>query len=95
MLKGKIDGIIALSAFGCGPDSLMVDEIAYHAKHMKMPMLHLTIDEHTGEAGFVTRLEAFVDMLTRRKRKLQAAKTTPDSAKKEVQEEKVLLNLSK
>ena len=29
----------------------------------------LTIDEHTGEAGFVTRLEAFVDMLFRKKRK--------------------------
>ena len=70
LLNGKVDGIIALSAFGCGPDSLMVDEIAYHAKRKNMPMLHLTIDEHTGEAGFVTRLEAFVDMLMRKKRKL-------------------------
>jgi len=32
-------------------------------------MIHLTIDEHTGEAGFVTRIEAFVDMLIRRQRK--------------------------
>lgn len=31
-------------------------------------MLNLTIDEHTGEAGFITRLEAFVDMLYRKKR---------------------------
>lgn len=69
MLNNKIDGIIALSAFGCGPDSLMVDEIAYHAKKMNKPMIHLTIDEHTGEAGFVTRLEAFTDMLQRRKRR--------------------------
>lgn len=69
MLNKQIDGIIALSAFGCGPDSLMVDEIDYHAKQRNMPMLHLTIDEHTGEAGFVTRLEAFVDMLNRKKRK--------------------------
>ena len=30
--------------------------------------LNLTIDEHTGEAGFITRLEAFVDMLYRKKR---------------------------
>ena len=29
----------------------------------------MTIDEHTGEAGFVTRLEAFVDMLMRKKRR--------------------------
>ena len=69
MLKNKVDGIIALSAFGCGPDSLMVDEIQYHAKGRNMPMIHLTIDEHTGEAGFVTRIEAFVDMLIRKKRK--------------------------
>ena len=70
MLNDKVDGIIALSAFGCGPDSLMVDEIQYYAKQKNMPMIHLTIDEHTGEAGFVTRIEAFVDMLMRKKRKL-------------------------
>ena len=69
MLNNKIDGIIALSAFGCGPDSLMVDEIQYHATEMGMPIIHLNIDEHTGEAGFVTRLEAFIDMLARKKRK--------------------------
>lgn len=69
MLNNKIDGIIALSAFGCGPDSLMVDEIDFHAKQRGVPMIHLTIDEHTGEAGFVTRIEAFVDMLMRRQRK--------------------------
>lgn len=69
MLNKKIDGIIALSAFGCGPDSLMVDEIQYHANERKIPMLHLNIDEHTGEAGFITRLEAFADMLIRKNRK--------------------------
>ena len=69
MLRNKVDGIIALSAFGCGPDSLMVEEIQYHAKQRNMPMIHINIDEHTGEAGFVTRIEAFVDMLVRRKRK--------------------------
>ena len=31
-------------------------------------ILNLTIDEQTGEAGFVTRIEAFVDMLFRKKR---------------------------
>ena len=70
LLNNKVDGIIALSAFGCGPDSLMVDEVQHHAQQKNMPMIHLTIDEHTGEAGFVTRIEAFVDMLIRRKRKM-------------------------
>lgn len=69
MLNKRIDGIIALSAFGCGPDSLMVDEIEWHSKQMNIPMIHINIDEHTGEAGYVTRIEAFVDMLIRKKRK--------------------------
>jgi predicted nucleotide-binding protein (sugar kinase/HSP70/actin superfamily) len=30
-------------------------------------MLTLIMDEHTGEGGFLTRIEAFVDMLRRRK----------------------------
>lgn len=75
--SGRVDGIIALSAFGCGPDSLMVDEISYHCKEKGMPLIHLTIDEHTGEAGFITRLEAFVDMLMRKKRALISKKSAP------------------
>ena len=63
----KIDGIITVNSFGCGPDSLMIEKIIRKAKEYKKPMLSLTIDEHTGEAGFVTRLEAFVDMLYRKK----------------------------
>ena len=64
----KIDGIITLNAFGCGPDSLMIEQITRKAKDCGKPILSLTIDEHTGEAGFITRLEAFIDMLFRKKR---------------------------
>lgn len=64
----KIDGIITLNAFGCGPDSLMIESITRKAKEAGKPILSLTIDEHTGEAGFITRLEAFIDMLFRKKR---------------------------
>lgn len=64
----KIDGVITLTAFGCGPDSLMVEDIKRKAKNFNKPLLNLTVDEHTGEAGFVTRLEAFCDMLYRNKR---------------------------
>lgn len=64
----KVDGIITITAFGCGPDSLMVERITRRAKQFNKPLLNLTIDEQTGEAGFVTRLEAFVDMLFRKKR---------------------------
>ncbi len=64
----NIDGIITVNAFGCGPDSLMLERIARFARKRNKPILHLSIDEQTGEAGFVTRIEAFVDMLFRKKR---------------------------
>lgn len=95
MLNKKIDGIIALSAFGCGPDSLMVDEIDYHAKQRGIPMIHLTIDEHTGEAGFVTRIEAFTDMLMRKSIK-ELKEKYPNKYKnektKQQEKERVLTN---
>lgn len=66
-LMGDVDGIISVVAFGCGPDSLMVDVVVRAAKRRwKKPLMNITIDEHTAEAGLVTRLEAFVDMLQRR-----------------------------
>ena len=37
-----------------------------------IPILALIMDEQTGKAGYVTRIEAFVDLMRRRKRKLQA-----------------------
>jgi len=60
-----IDGIIYLACFGCGPDSL-IGEIIEQKMHHK-PFMMLTIDEHSGEGGLVTRLEAFCDMLRRRR----------------------------
>lgn len=61
----QIDGIIYLACFGCGPDSMIGDLIERKIKNK--PFMMITIDEHTGEAGMVTRLEAFCDMLRRRR----------------------------
>lgn len=60
----KVDGIIYISSFACGIDSVVVELIKNRLKNF--PMLILKIDEQTGEAGFDTRLEAFSDMLKRR-----------------------------
>jgi len=60
-----IDGIVYVVCFGCGPDSLIGEVIQRKVKNK--PFLLLTIDEHTGEGGLVTRLEAFCDMLRRRR----------------------------
>jgi predicted nucleotide-binding protein (sugar kinase/HSP70/actin superfamily) len=34
----------------------------------ELPLMMLTIDEHTGEAGMLTRLEAFTEMIKRRQK---------------------------
>jgi len=50
---------VLISNYGCGPD-------AFTTKHLEemlcdRPRLFLEFDEHRGEAGLVTRLEAFAD----------------------------------
>ncbi|MBF0501253.1 MAG: hypothetical protein HQM09_14030 [Candidatus Riflebacteria bacterium] len=52
---------VIISNFGCGPD-------AFTFKHIedrlgKKPHLMLEFDEHRGEAGLITRIEAFIDQL--------------------------------
>lgn len=66
-LSSGVDGIISVVAFGCGPDSMMIEMVSRAAKRrFNKPLMNITIDEHTAEAGLVTRLEAFVDLLQRR-----------------------------
>ena len=67
----EVDGAIGVAAFGCGPDSLMVDLVKRYAREKKRPFLALSLDEHSGEAGLLTRLEAFLDMIERKKRKCE------------------------
>lgn len=67
-LESKVDGIISVAVFGCGPDSMMISMVAHQARKLKVPFLHLSLDEHTSEGGLVTRLEAFLDMVKRRKK---------------------------
>jgi predicted nucleotide-binding protein (sugar kinase/HSP70/actin superfamily) len=63
-----VDGIIFMISFPCGPDSIIRVLCEQENKALgNVPMLTLIMDEHTGEGGFLTRIEAFVDMLRRRK----------------------------
>lgn len=59
-----VDGIVYISSFSCGIDSIIIELIKERSK--ELPFLILKLDEHTGEAGFDTRIEAFSDMLARR-----------------------------
>jgi predicted nucleotide-binding protein (sugar kinase/HSP70/actin superfamily) len=66
--RNLVDGIIMVVAFGCGPDSLIRELIERDlTKPIDFPEVTVTIDEHSSELGLITRLEAFVDMLARRK----------------------------
>jgi predicted nucleotide-binding protein (sugar kinase/HSP70/actin superfamily) len=68
-LEKKVDGIIHLTSFECGEDSLIGEII--HQESQKYPSVAYTefvFDEHTGEIGIDTRTEAFLDMIVRRKR---------------------------
>lgn len=59
----KVNGIIYISSFACGIDSIVIELIKERIGNF--PFMTLKIDEHTGEAGLDTRIEAFVDMLGR------------------------------
>lgn len=59
--KNNIDGIIYLSTFPCGPDSL-VNELCMR-KVKDIPCCNIVLDELQGEAGLHTRIESFVDII--------------------------------
>lgn len=61
--KRQVQGIVYVSSFACGIDSVTIELI--RDRIGDFPMLVLKIDEHTGEAGLDTRIEAFADMLER------------------------------
>lgn len=70
--KAKADGVIYLSSFSCGIDSVVTELIK--SELGDFPLLILKLDEQTGEAGLETRLEAFADLLrSRRKSAADAA----------------------
>jgi predicted nucleotide-binding protein (sugar kinase/HSP70/actin superfamily) len=69
LLRRDIEGLISVSAFGCAPDSVMLGVLPQVARRAGKPYMPLVLDEHSGQAGLITRLEAFVDMLLRRKEK--------------------------
>jgi predicted CoA-substrate-specific enzyme activase len=62
-LVAKTEGLYAvyISNFRCGPDSFIWHYITEELKGK--PFLHLEVDEHSADAGMVTRIEAFLDSL--------------------------------
>ena len=65
--NNQIDGVIHLTAFGCGPDSILGQILEVDAKEYKKPFMTLRIDEQTGESHILTRIEAFIDLMRLKK----------------------------
>lgn len=77
-----IDGIIHISPFTCMPEIMSQNIFPAMRENCEIPILPLIMDEQTGRAGYITRIEAFVDLMRRRKRKQKiAAKITSEDKK--------------
>mgnify|MGYP004578971385 CR=1 FL=1 len=49
---------------------------------VNLPILSLIMDEQTGRAGYITRLEAFVDLMRRKKMKAKINNQAQKEAQK-------------
>jgi predicted nucleotide-binding protein (sugar kinase/HSP70/actin superfamily) len=65
----RVDGLIYLTCFSCGVDSMIEPLVRHKVKENgEVLYLSLMIDEHTGAGGILTRLEAFLETVERKKR---------------------------
>lgn len=64
LYKDKVDGIILMSSFPCGPDSLVNEMLI---RRINKPMVTLILDVQDGTAGRETRFESFVDIIKLKK----------------------------
>jgi len=59
--RDLVDGIVLISTFPCGPDSIFNELLIRMIKDK--PILSLVIDEQDASAGIQTRLESFTDII--------------------------------
>jgi predicted nucleotide-binding protein (sugar kinase/HSP70/actin superfamily) len=65
----NFDGAIQIYPLGCMPEIVVKAILPSIQKDRDFPILTLVVDEMTGEAGYLTRIEAFIDMLQMRRKK--------------------------
>lgn len=78
LFEDRVDGIILLTAFPCGPDSL-VNELILR-KSVKVPTINILLDELQAEAGLQTRIESFMDIIAERAREAGSAPRVGEEA---------------
>ena len=62
-----MDGAIQIFPMGCMPEIVAKSILPTVSREKNLPVLTLVVDEMTGEAGYMTRIEAFTDLLERRR----------------------------
>ncbi|MCH5304480.1 MAG: hypothetical protein J1E41_06420 [Ruminococcus sp.] len=62
------DGVIHIKSANCTPEIDVMPVLQNISSDYKMPILYLTYDAQTSDVGLVTRLEAFYDMISMRKK---------------------------
>jgi len=65
--KDGYDGVIHLYPLGCMPEIVSQAILPAVEEDYQIPIMTIIRDEMTGEAGFTTRVEAFVDLLKKRR----------------------------
>lgn len=65
--EAGLDGVIQILPFGCMPEIVAESIIPAIFRDLHSPAMVLTVDELTGEAGYMTRLEAFTDLLLQKR----------------------------
>jgi len=62
----SVAGVIYVSSFACGPGSMIGALIEDQMnREESVPLMTIILDEHSGEGGLITRIEAFLDMVRR------------------------------
>ena len=67
--KEGYDGAIQIFPMGCMPEIVSKSILPTISKDLDFPVMSLVVDDMTGEAGYITRIEAFIDLLERRREK--------------------------
>ncbi len=60
------DGIIQIYPLNCMPETAASAVLPKIHEKTGVPLLQLSVDEQTGEEGYITRVEAFVEMIKRK-----------------------------
>lgn len=69
--KQGFDGIIHVKSFGCTPEMDAIPVLQNISRDYHIPVLYLSYDLQESDTGLDTRLEAFYDMLERKKKVLR------------------------